>query len=214
MFTGLVERTGKLLAKHLSGGNARLTIGTDNAWTDLAVGESVAVNGICLTLTAFGPNQLEFDVMPETIDRTAFKNYRTGDIVNVERALRLGDRLGGHFVLGHVDTSGTVREMKQDSAGCRLRIAADPSWLKYVVAKGSIAIDGISLTVSAVNAADFEVALIPTTLKQTNLARRRSGDSVNLEFDYLAKLTEKLLNRNTGLTVEKLRDYGFDGGGK
>ena len=190
MFTGLVLGTGTIAS--MDGG--RISVGTD-APLELAEGDSVAVNGVCLTATAIRAGEgFDADVMPETLRRTALGTLAAGDAVNLELSLRPADRLGGHIMQGHVDGTGTVESVTEEGLARVVRIAADPGVLRYVVEKGSIAVDGVSLTVSAVDDAAFEVSLIPETLQRTNLGNAARGRIVNLEVDVLAKYVEKLVS--------------------
>jgi riboflavin synthase len=186
MFTGIVEERGRV--RTLDGG--RLVIACRTVGDDAAVGDSVAVNGVCLTVVGAAPGSLSFDLAPETLSRTTLSHLRPGDPVNLERPLTLASRLGGHLVQGHVDGVGTVRSSSGNGQGIRLRIAL-PEWLRpYMVEKGSVAVDGVSLTVAAADEEGFEVALVPHTLEVTTLGDRRPGDEVNLEADVLAKYVE------------------------
>ncbi len=182
MFTGLVREVGEVAS--FDGG--RLVV---EAATDAALGDSVAIDGVCLTVVESGGGRLAFDVVPETLDRV--KPF--GARVNVEPALRAGDPLGGHQVQGHVDGVGRVAAVEPEGEGARVRIEAPPELLRYCVEKGSITVDGVSLTVAAVDGSGFEVALIPHTLQATTLSELAPGRLVNLETDVLAKYVEKLL---------------------
>lgn len=184
MFTGIIEQTGQVTGIR----NGTLTI---RAKLPAKVGDSVAVNGVCLTVVANRAGKVRFDVLEETLRRTNFGALRAGSLVNMERPLRAAGRLDGHFVQGHVDGTGKVRSWK----GEQLEIIAPVSLMKYVVEKGSIAIDGISLTVAAVGRNWFRVCIIPHTRQVTNLRARRVGEAVNLEIDILAKYVERLLRR-------------------
>ena len=188
MFTGLVEATGTI--RSADGG--RLAIAVDPP-LELATGDSVAVNGVCLTATAVADGGFEADVMAETLRRTALGALGEGDPVNLELALRADGRLGGHIMQGHVDGTGTIESVREEGFARVVRIAADESVLRYVVEKGSIAIDGVSLTVSAVDGEAFEVSLIPETLQRTTFGEAGPGRVVNLEVDVLAKYVEKLV---------------------
>ena len=181
MFTGLVREVGKVASFE----DGRLVVESS---TPAALGDSVAVDGVCLTVVGNGDGALAFDVVPETLDRV--KPF--GDRVNLEPALRAGDPLGGHYVQGHVDGVGTVERVEPEGDGARVAIAA-PGLERYLVEKGSVAVDGVSLTVAALTETGFEVALVPHTLAETTLADRRPGDPVNLEADVLAKYVERLL---------------------
>jgi riboflavin synthase len=189
MFTGLVQTTGTIAAVE----DGRLSVRTP-APLELAEGDSVAVNGVCLTATGVnGGGGFDADVMPETLRRTALGALGEGDLVNLELALRAGDPLGGHMVQGHVDGTGSVESVREEGNARVVRIAAEPEVLRYVVEKGSIAVDGVSLTVAAVDGAGFEVSLIPETLERTTLGEAVPGRAVNLEVDVLAKYVEKLV---------------------
>ncbi len=196
MFTGLVEEKGHVLSleKNAAGSDVwRLRVAAKKVSADIALGDSVAVNGCCLTVTEKTPDALAFDLLDETIQKTSFKNLRPGTHVNLERSLLPTSRMGGHFVTGHVDAAGKVSFFGQEGANYRLRITPPAEFLKYVVYKGSIAVDGISLTVAAVDETALDIWLIPHTLAETNLSERITGDLVNLEFDILAKYTEKVI---------------------
>jgi riboflavin synthase len=189
VFTGLVERTGRVVS--LDSGRLRV-----EAELDLAEGDSVAVNGVCLTAAATDPGGFQADVMEETLRRSSLGSLAQGDRVNLELPLRAGDRLGGHVVQGHVDGVGTVESADDEGFARVVRIAAPAELLRYVVEKGSIAVDGVSLTVAEVDAEGFSVSLIPETLERTTLAAAAPGRAVNLEVDVLAKYVEKLVSRS------------------
>ena len=193
MFTGLVEETGELLALERSAAGARLTARAPLVCTDARLGDSIAVNGCCLTVTTQEGETLAFDLLAETLERTNLGALAPGAPVNLERALAAHSRLGGHFVQGHIDTTSRVLAFEKVNADYRLEIALPAEFAGYVAFKGSIAIDGISLTVAEVHAASFVVWIIPHTLAMTNLRSKRAGDLVNLEFDLLAKYVERLL---------------------
>jgi riboflavin synthase len=187
MFTGLVEGTGTV--RSLSDG--RLEVGTPLA-AELSAGDSIAVNGVCLTALDPTAEGFRADVMPETLRRSSLGPLGAGDEVNLELPLRAGDRLGGHVVQGHVDGTGTVDSVRDEGFSRVVRIAAEGELLRYVVEKGSIAVDGVSLTVSAVDDEAFEVSLIPETLERTTFGSVAPGRTVNLEVDVFAKYVEKL----------------------
>ena len=191
MFTGLVQEVGTVLA--CDGG--RLTVDAPETVRGVQVGDSVAVDGVCLTVVACADSTLSFDAVPETLARTSLGGLERGTGVNLEPALRAGDALGGHYVQGHVDGVGTVRAVEPEGEGTRVTFAVPAEILRYVVEKGSIAVQGTSLTVAAVDDAGFEVALIPHTLTATTLGGLNPGDRVNLEADVLAKYVEKLITR-------------------
>jgi riboflavin synthase len=191
MFTGLVQELGTVRELTDIGGGVRLTISA-SLTEDLLEGGSVAVNGVCLTATVVRDDHFQADVMNETLERTALTGLSLGARVNLELPLRAGEPLGGHIVQGHVDGVGRVVETEQDGFARRARIDADPGVLRYVVVKGSITVDGVSLTVAAVDDRSFTVSLIPETLERTNLGAVQDGTNVNLEVDILAKYVEKL----------------------
>lgn len=190
MFTGLVRATG-LVA---DSGDARLRIQVE-APMDLAKGSSVSVNGVCLTVVEDGDDGFEVDVMEETRRRTSLGSLVPGDAVNLETPMRVGDPLDGHIVQGHVDGTGTVESVRDEGSSRVVRIDVPPELSRYLVEKGSIAVDGVSLTVSAVDDSGFEVSLIPETLERTTLGTAERGRTVNLEVDVLAKYVEKLSAR-------------------
>jgi riboflavin synthase len=195
MFTGIVEETGKIAALVPGRGDSvRLEIETCNVASGVAIGDSVAVNGCCLTVVAIDGVRLCFDLLGETVRCTSIGGAGVGARVNLERSLRVGDRMGGHFVFGHVDGTGVVKSVERGKDDVVIRIAAPADIRKYVVYKGSIAIDGISLTVASVDDVGFHVAIIPHTLEVTNLSERKSGDRVNLESDMLARYVEGIMN--------------------
>ena len=195
MFTGLVETTGTVRAIEPDGDGARIEVATPLA-AELTDGASVAVNGVCLTAVATTGDGFRADVMAETLRRSSLGPLAAGDAVNLELPLRAGAPLGGHVVQGHVDGTGTVEDVRDDGFARVVRIECDASLLRYVVEKGSIAVDGVSLTVSEVDDAGFAVSLIPETLERTTLAAAAPGRVVNIEVDVLAKYVEKLAVRS------------------
>src|SRR3954470_1661375 len=194
MFTGLVETTARVRSVDPDGDGVRLEVETPLA-ADLSQGDSIAVNGVCLTAVEPSETAFSADVMAETLRRSSLGPLAKGDSVNLELPLRAGDRLGGHMVQGHVDGTGTVADTRDEGFARLVRIAAAPEVLKYVVEKGSIAVDGVSLTVAAVDSSSFTVSLIPETLERTTLGQAAPGRLVNLEVDVLAKYVEKLVVR-------------------
>jgi riboflavin synthase len=192
VFTGLVQDLGTVTAVDATGDGVRLAVRTPLA-EELSLGDSVAVNGVCLTATVLAGEQFSADVMHETLRRSSLAELSGGTRVNLELPLRAGDRLGGHVVQGHVDGLGTVRDVRDDGFARVVTISAQPELLRYVVQKGSIAVDGISLTVAGVGEDWFSVSLIPETLERTNLGAATAGQPVNLEVDVLAKYVEKLV---------------------
>ena len=198
MFTGIVEETGQVLSFEPKADAWALAISARTALEDFAPGDSIAVNGCCLTGTRGEGSTLHFDVLEETRRLTNFPALRRGALVNLERSLRFGGKVSGHFVTGHIDALGTVEVFEARGKDYYLRIGGVAESVKYVVQKGSIAIDGISLTIAEVDSSSFAVWLIPHTLAVTNLREKRAGDPVNLEFDLLGKHVEKLLlSRNS-----------------
>lgn len=217
MFTGIIEETGTLERTRRGRDSAVLRIRACKVLTDVKPGDSIAVNGVCLTVTSFDTVGFTADVMHETLNRSSLGALQPGSRVNLERAMPANGRFGGHIVAGHVDGTGQVIQIRKDDNAVWYTISAQPEVLRYVVEKGSIAIDGISLTVASVSAADFSVSVIPHTVAVTNLGDRRAGDMVNLENDMVGKYIEKfMLNRNetvqsekTQLTREFLSRHGF-----
>lgn len=195
MFTGLVQALGEIERVDDEGAGIRFTIAWDGRPGDdaLAIGESIAVNGCCLTAVAVDGGRFEAQAGPETLLRTNLGRRRAGDRVNLERSLRVGDRLGGHFVQGHVDATATLRERRPEGEWEFLGFAIDPAWTLLMVPKGSIAVDGVSLTLVDVERDGFSVMLIPHTLAVTTLGIIRPGDAVNIEADMLAKHVRKLI---------------------
>ena len=194
MFTGIIEGLGRLAALDKRGGDARLIIEVGSLSFDkVRLGESIAVNGVCLTVVAFDDRQFEADASNETLLLTTLGALLPGAVVNLERAMRPTDRLGGHLVSGHVDGVGKVLDIAPDARAQRWRFAAPQALLRYIAKKGSICVDGVSLTVNEVDDAGFEVALIPHTVAHTAFAHTTVGDAVNLEIDVLARYVERLL---------------------
>ncbi|MGH8934898.1 MAG: riboflavin synthase [Acidimicrobiia bacterium] len=195
MFTGIVEEIGRVTSREETPAGVRLEVGAGAVLVGLRRGDSVAVNGVCLTAVDRRGHTLGLEVVPETLRRTNLGSLIPDDRVNLERAARLGDRLDGHLVQGHVDGTGRVEEFISEDGSRRLRIGLEARLAGYLVEKGSVAVDGVSLTVAAVGAGWFEVALIPHTLRATTLGLRSVGDVLNLEVDVLAKYVERLLGR-------------------
>jgi riboflavin synthase len=192
MFTGLVQGIGRVAAIERSDDGARITIETPLA-SELNAGDSIAVNGVCLSAAALRDGSFASDAMNETLARSSLGDLTLDAQVNLELPLRATDRLGGHVVQGHVDGIGTVADVAEDGFARRIRVEASPDLLRYVIEKGSIAVDGVSLTVADMDSRSFTVSLIPETLQRTNLGHARPGDRVNLEVDVLAKYVEKLV---------------------
>ena len=196
MFTGIVQEIGTVESLTGDADGVHITLRAAAVAPSVGVGDSVALNGCCLTVTGVEGSLLHFDAVPETLSRTPLGQLAPGTPVNVEPALRAGEPLGGHLIQGHVDGTGVVRSVEPDGEGSRIRIDAAPELVRYCVEKGSIAVDGVSLTVASVSATSVEIALIPHTLAATTLGRVAVGQRVNLEVDVLAKYVERLLNRS------------------
>ncbi len=192
MFTGIVEETGTVVAFTQGADAWKLQVAADVALQDIALGDSIAVNGCCLTVTRFDERHIWFDVLEETRRVTSLSVIAAGAAVNLERALRFGGKIGGHFVTGHVDGQGTIEMFEPRGSDHYLRVRAPAGQGRYLIHKGSITIDGISLTVAEVDGDTFAVWIIPTTIQVTNLREKRVGTPVNLEFDLLGKYIEKL----------------------
>ena len=193
MFTGIVEESGKVVAFRPAAEGWRLEVSAATAAKGVALGDSIAVNGCCLTAVKARPGRLAFDVLEQTRRLTNFSALRPGSSVNLERSLRVGSRIGGHFVTGHIDGTGRIEVFEARGKDTYLRVRIAREFGRYLIPKGSIALDGISLTVAEVDAERFAVWLIPTTLKLTCLRERKVRDAVNLEFDMLGKYVESLI---------------------
>lgn len=210
MFTGLVEELGKVKAVIRGVKSVRLTITASKVISDVNIGDSIAVNGTCLTVVGYAENWFTADVMPETMDSTAIAGFQIGDTVNLERTLRAGDRLGGHIVSGHIDGVGTIIAKDTNDNAIIVRIKTTPEVMRYIVKKGSIAIDGISLTVVDYDSDWFTVSLIPHSATKTTLGFKKTGDVVNLEADMIGKYVEKLLNLHSARPQGKTSTIGMD----
>ena len=192
MFTGIVRERGRVVAAERNGDGLRLRVAAADAASAAQPGDSIAIAGCCLTVNVVDDRQLQFDAVPETLARTSLGTLAAGDEVNVEPALRAGEPLGGHFVQGHVDGLGRVVALEPEGDGARLRLELPRELLRYCVEKGSLTVDGVALTVAALDDDGVEIALVPFTLEQTTLARLRPCDRVNVEVDVLAKYAERL----------------------
>jgi riboflavin synthase len=197
MFTGIIRERGRVADVDGDLDARHLRIDAPATALALAVGDSVSIDGCCLTATEVADGQFAVTAVPETISRTTLGALAVGDEVNLETATRAGEPLGGHYVQGHVDAVGRIESVEPEEEGARMRIQAAPELLRYCVDKGSIAVGGVSLTISALANGAFEVALVPHTLEQTTLGRAQPGDAVNLEVDILAKYVEKLVHPGT-----------------
>ncbi|MBE5922453.1 MAG: riboflavin synthase [Lachnospiraceae bacterium] len=214
MFTGIIEEVGTIRGIQTSGHSSILTIGCSDVLAGTKLGDSIALNGICLTVTSMTGSEYQVDVMAETMNRTNLSKLRVGSKVNLERAMAADGRFGGHIVSGHIDGTGTIKEIRIDENAVWYTVAAPESILCYIVEKGSITINGISLTVAYVDDVCFKVSIIPHTRANTNLPEYGVGDLVNLECDILGKYVEKLLRRapekkESRITEEFLREHGF-----
>lgn len=213
MFTGLVEGLGEIRGSSRQAEGLRLSVALPFAAAELALGESVAVAGACLTVVEVTSRAAAFEVSPETLARTTLALKKAGDRVNLERALKLGDRLGGHLVTGHVDGRGVLRERREGPEHLQLQFEMPAALSRYVIEKGSIAVDGVSLTVNTCQGQNFTVNIIPHTAQATTLGNLRVGGQVNLETDIIGKYVEKLLGlkspETAGVTAEFLARHGF-----
>lgn len=216
MFTGLIEETGILKGIRRSGNSCVLTIACSRVLEGSRIGDSIAVSGVCLTVTSADGSSFTADAMPETLDRSSLGRMPAGSHVNLERAMPADGRFGGHIVSGHIDGTGTVRSIRNDENAIWYQIEAAPELLRYIVEKGSIAVDGISLTVARTDSETFSVSIIPHTQKETTLRFLKTGSTVNLETDIIGKYVEKLMTpaqetqkEAGGLTEDFLRANGF-----
>lgn len=215
MFTGLIEESGKIIDIKRGALSARVTIQGDKVLENVKKGDSIAVNGICLTVTDFTNQSFSVDVMPETIRMSSLGSAQRGSKVNLERALRLGDRMGGHIVSGHIDGTGRVIASRREDNAVRIKIEAKPEIMKYIIPKGSVALDGVSLTVADVSDTWFEVSIIPLTGEETNLLGKKPGDMINIECDQVGKYIERLMEFNPnkkekkGIDLDFLMENGF-----
>jgi riboflavin synthase len=215
MFTGLIEDMGKVQKLEWRGGSAKLTVATALPAGEFSPGDSVAINGVCLTVTTIAPPLLTFDVSPETLETSGLGRLSSGDPVNLERAMRLSDRLGGHIVTGHIDCAATVTGRREESGNIIFSFSLPPEKCRYVIEKGSVAIDGISLTVNRVTVDSFSINLIPHSAEMTTLKFRKPGDVVNVETDIIGKYVERLLSGSVsakgaaGISMMKLVENGF-----
>lgn len=217
MFTGIIEEVGVIESIRKGANSAVITVRGDTILSDLKLGDSVALNGVCLTATEITNHSYSVDVMHETLKRTNLGDLKGGSRVNLERAMPADGRFGGHIVAGHIDGTGRIVSMEKDDNAVKITVAADKSILRYIIDKGSIAIDGISLTVAEVNDSAFMVSIIPHTAANTTLLEKKPGDSVNLENDMVGKYVEKLLlsgkdapeEKSGGITLEFLAENGF-----
>lgn len=213
MFTGIVEELGIIRKISISGHSGSITIEASKVLEGTRIGDSIAVNGICLTVTSMASDSFTADIMAETVRRSSLKGAVSGDKVNLERAMAADGRFGGHIVSGHVDGTGTIINMHREENAVWVTISAEPSIMKFIVEKGSVCLDGISLTVAKVGATDFSVSVIPHTGEETTLLRKKVGSPINIENDVVGKYVERLLNfknnESAGITMDFLKKYDF-----
>lgn len=211
MFTGIIEGIGEI--KEVKGAEKGLSlrVSIPNIFDDIKIGDSIAVNGACLTAKTITGGSFIADVSAETIRRTTMGRLKTGDRVNIERALMLSDRLGGHIVTGHIDGTAKIVDKRQEGESVKIMFSLDKELLRYIIKKGSIAIDGISLTVNELNSASFSVNIIPHTKEKTTLLDKSVGDEVNVEVDIIGKYVERLLGKGKESPIDKafLSEHGF-----
>lgn len=193
MFTGIVEETGCIRSVQRGTVSSFIEIKAEKVISSTNIGDSIAVNGVCLTVTDLTGDTFRADVMNETLSRSSLGSLRPGSLVNLERAMAVDGRFGGHIVSGHIDGTGTITDIKRDGIAIWYTICADVGIMRYIVEKGSVAVDGISLTVAAVSDSDFKISVIPHTAARTILGSKKSGDTVNLENDIIGKYVEKLM---------------------
>ncbi len=217
MFTGIVEETGTVKSVKWSSRSANIGINAHKVLQDIKIGDSINTNGACLTVTSFDKTGFSVDVMAETMRRTNLNELNTGSKVNLERALRLNDRLGGHLVSGHIDGTGTITIIKKEDNATWITLNTSEDILKYIVNKGSVALDGISLTVAGVDEKQFIVSIIPHTSEETTLLNKNIGNKINIECDLIGKYIEKFIteksdkNTNSKINMDFLKDNGFWG---
>ncbi len=216
MFTGIIEECGRVKSLTISGSSGKIIIGAFKTLEGTNIGDSIAVNGVCLTVTDIGRNEFTADIMAETARRSSLSKLKPGESVNLERAMSANGRFGGHIVSGHIDGTGTIVSKIEEENAVWVQISTSSAILRLIVEKGSIAIDGISLTVAKVSESDFSVSIIPHTAKETTLLNKKSGDIVNLENDIIGKYVERLIDfkaadenehRSGGLTMEMLEGF-------
>jgi len=217
MFTGIIEEIGRIKMVHRSGDGASMVIEAKEVLKDVKLGDSIATNGVCLTVNRFDATHFQVDIMAETIRNSNLKFLKEGSLVNLERALAVGDRLGGHIVSGHIDGVGTIHQFEKEDNAIWITIKAPANILKYIILRGSIAIDGVSLTVAYVDHECFKISMIPHTKDVTILIHKKVGEVVNLECDMMAKYIEKMMNvtmmenkpQKKDITMDLLKQNGF-----
>ncbi len=211
MFTGLVEELGSVNSADKHPWGLRLSVKRPDSFTDVKTGDSIAVNGACLTVSSLGDGLMVFDAVAESLKRSTLDKIRSGDRVNLERALKVGARLGGHFVTGHIDCKGNIKSLKKSADNTKFEISLPKGYRRFITPKGSITVDGVSLTVGECFSDTFSVYIIPHTLKNTTLGLKRTHRPVNVEFDILAKyvLESKNEEKNTKVNMGFLKTHGF-----
>lgn len=209
MFTGIIEEIGTVANIERGAKSSRITISADKIFDDLKIGDSVSVNGMCATAAGISGNTFTADIMAESMRRTALGELKKGARVNLERAMQLNGRFGGHIVSGHIDGTGIVRSQRREDNAVWLTVGAPENIMRYIIEKGSIAIDGVSLTVALVYADAFSVSLIPHTAGETTLLSKHTGEKVNLECDIVGKYIEKFTAGHNGITLDFLKENGF-----
>src|SRR3989338_577953 len=214
MFTGLIEEVGVVKEISNKGDNLRLTLAANKIMDDMSMGSSIAIDGTCLSVVKYTNKTFEVDVSEETVKKTTIGGFKSGRKVNLERALKVGSRLGGHFVTGHIDGIGNITKFDKAVDGAYLSIKAPEDTIKYMVYKGSVAIDGISLTVASVESDSITIALIPHTIEMTNLKEKSIGEKVNIECDIIGKYIERFVNpitdtKHSTLNIDFLKSHGY-----
>jgi len=211
MFTGIIEELGRIKNIYRGSNATNITVECAKVLEDTKIGDSIAVNGICLTVTDIGSSSFSADIMPETVRRTGFQDTNISDNVNLERALKPTDRMGGHIVSGHIDGTGVISNITKESNAIWVTVTADNDILRYIIMKGSVTIDGTSLTVAHVDDVCFKVSLIPLTIDKTVIGLKKSGDVVNIECDVIGKYVEKFVSmpQKKGITMDMLKENGF-----
>ena len=213
MFTGIIEHLGKVKQVKLQADSAIIVIDIGSLSDDVSLGDSIAINGACLTVTQIKDSAVYFDVSTETLNMTAIGKLKISDKVNIERSLKMGDQLGGHFVTGHIDGVGVINKVENEPGQCTVWFSTSETLINMMIKKGSVAIDGISLTIVEIREGLFSVALIPYTLELTTLGFKKAGEKVNLETDMLGKWVKRILTTNdsttSGVTEAMLKEKGF-----
>ena len=212
MFTGIIEEIGTILKIKKGARSAVLTVKADRIMEDMHIGDSIAVNGVCLTIISYTTGQFDADVMPETLNRSSLGQLKPGSHVNLERAMAADGRFGGHIVAGHIDGTGIIQQVQRDDNAIWYTIKADDKIMRYIIEKGSVAVDGISLTVAEVKKNFFKVSIIPHTIRETILEEKGKGDIINIENDCVGKYVEHLLGlekKTGGITMSFLKENGF-----